>query len=297
MSIEATSTESVAVPSEAVSTPAPDPQAQVPEGEEGPADPWAAHAPPQNKPQSARERIMAREQARQQRAAEVPLVEQLRQEQARVAQLTQAQQHAETEFRRLLDAGDIDGALRVRGIDKSFADIQRQLLIAKGAMPQATDPRVDQIAQQLEYERQQRAQWEQQQQQQLQRQQAQQQWAEDTQAVQQELAGLSAPDAKAFSELPGVAESVLRVMVNNTSLTLEQAAYMVRQDYLQLAKAFSGWQFQPAPSTEQMPAMPQIPNGVPPRRGAVPLKAVPDTSPTFTRNERFKQILKLHGVR
>lgn len=257
------------------------------------ADPWEAELP---KPviRSAAERIAAKQAAAVERARFVPVEQQLQAERARVAQLTQTQAEAESKFKRLLDAGDIDGALEVKGFGKSFFELQRQMLQAKGALP-PPDPRYDKLSAELaEYKQKEAANARQQAEAQA-RAQAAAQWQADVAEVQAEVAQLPFAGAKEFAAAPGVNEAVTRALVDNPGLTTAQAAAIVRQDYLALYKALSTtFGAQPASQAESFPGsgVRATPTAIPVNGGAAP---VLDPPSNMSPDELFRELAKQHG--
>lgn len=208
-----------------------------------PADPWEAHKPKGPPIQSLRDRLLAKEGRQLEQTKAQQLEAQLQQHQQALQQNQWQQQQAERAYQEAMQRGDVDAALKARGIQQGFEEIQRQKLIQMGALQgQAQDPRVDQLlahVQQQEQLRQQQHQaWQRQQEQQRQ----QQEYQEHLAVAKTELLSLGLPDIAEFVELPGAVQSVFQTMVNNPNLTTAQAAALVRDDYLnQLGSPVSKW--------------------------------------------------------
>lgn len=216
----------------------------------------------QIKPQNIRERLAAK-QAREQAAAQTQsLQEQYNQLQSKLQEVTGAEQRAMNEFQAHLDKGDVEAALKVKGLPVSFEDLQRAKLKAMGAISDVPrDPRVDAMEARLKaYEEREAKQQEayRQRQAEMARQRERQ---EGIEAVKQELSSLSLPGAKELTTLQGFNEAVLELMMHNPNADLETAAAVARRDYFawyqQLKSAFepAGAQAaQPQRPTKQTPA-------------------------------------------
>lgn len=196
-----------------------------------PVDPWEVKAPPV-KISSARDRILAKQSAQQAAQQSQTLQAQFDQVQARLTEMTGAEQRAMAEFQANLDKGDVEGALKVKGLPVSFEDLQRAKLKAMGAISDTPkDPRVDAMEAELralkeEKQKQQDAIRQRQEQAAQQR-----EWQEGVAQVKAEIEALELPGAKHLTGLHGFNDSVLAIMMKNPEASIEQAAAVVRRDY------------------------------------------------------------------
>jgi hypothetical protein len=223
-----------------------------------PVDPWAPKIP-QVKPQSARERILAKQAAQQAAAQANTLQSQFEQLKAQHEQVTTQQQSANQKFEELMRAGQVNEALKVRGLSVSFEDLQREVLKARGAISDAPkDPRVDAMAKELE-----ELKAEKQRQQEMIRQRQEQQakakeWQDGITAVKTELAASQLPGAAALTEVAGFNDAVLSVMMRDPSIELESAAAIVRRDFeaffKQMLPVFQAQQAAAQPKTNTKPS-------------------------------------------
>jgi hypothetical protein len=236
---------------------------------------WDAHVP-KLQVRSAAERIAAKRATEAERAKMLPIQQQHQELQERYAQVTTSQHRADTEFQRLVDAGDIDGAFKVKGLSVTFDDLQRKMLVAAGALP-PPDPRYDALKRELETEREARTRLAQEAQARDAKQRDAQQWDQDVRDIRTELGALDLPGAASFAGAPGAAESVTR-LVAQQGLTLQQAAATVYQDYRtlyqELRQAFESDQ----PRIAETPSVRPLVNGEtsPPRSG-VQSETMPST--------------------
>ncbi len=210
--------------------------AQAAQGEQTQAteeqpDPWASKVPTV-KPQSARERILAKQAAQQAAQQANTLQSQFEALKAQHEQVTAAQQTANQKFEELMRAGQVNEALKVRGLSVSFEDLQREVLKARGAISDAPrDPRVDAMEAKL------RAYEEAELKRQEERTKAREQqarareWHDGLAAVKTELAASQLPGAAALTEVTGFNDMVLTIMMKDPNIELEQAAAIARRDF------------------------------------------------------------------
>lgn len=246
-------------------------------GETPPEDPWLKHIP-QAKPQSLADRLAqkaAREEAqRQAQTYESRLKELSEQNQG----LLTAQQQADAKFQQLIDANDVEGALKIKGVSLPFQELQRRELIRRGAITggDAKDPRVDAMAKELDALKQERAAAMQRQQQAQMRAQQQKELQEYEEIVSNELSSLSVPKAPEFAKAAGVPQAVLQVMMQDRSLTTEQAAAIVYRDYKALYDQLAPIYGAQAPAAPQQQAQqPDLRARLTAPRAAVPDGAAP----------------------
>lgn len=265
---------------------------QTPEQAEADADPWAPKLAPV-KIASARDRILAKQSAQQAAQQSQTLQAQFDQLQARLTEVTGAEQNAMAKFQEHLDKGDVEAALKVKGLPVSFEDLQRAKLKAMGALSDAPrDPRVDAMAEELralkeEKQKQQEAFRQRREQEAQQR-----EWQEGVAQVKAEIEALELPGAKALVNLHGFSDSVLAIMTKNPEASVEQAAALVRRDYqalwTNLQEAFGGG----ATPAQQQPAGKQtlaqsVASRAKPRQAAPnPLQNLPDDVPLKDRRAR-----------
>lgn len=213
-----------------------------------PVDPWEPKLP-QVKPQNMRERLAAAQAKREAAQQNSTLQAQFEQLQSRLTEVTGAEQRAMTEFQAHLDRGDVEGALKVKGLPVSFEDLQRAKLRSIGALSDAPkDPRVDAMEAKLrayEEAEQKRAETARQRQEQAAQQR---EWQEGVAQVKAEIEALELPGAKELTNLHGFNDSVLAIMMKNPEASVEQAAAVVRRDYHALFTNLSAVFGQPPPA-------------------------------------------------
>ncbi len=246
---------------------------------------------PKPKVHSASERIAAKLAAQREAAQRAPLEQQLAAERARFSQFTESQQRADAEYSRLIEAGDVDGALKVKGLSHGLQDLQRTMLRAKGALP-PPDPRFDSLKAELDALKTEKQAREAAENEARSRSQSQQQWQQDVAAVSSEIAALPLPGAAMFAKAPNVAEAVTRTLVNDPTLTVRQAAAMVYADYQaldnSLSQIFRG--ASPQAQVQSQPSILQRPTqAIPVNGGAAPNLGIPDDLPEKERWELIKQ--------
>ena len=268
-----------------------------------PADPWEAAKAEIPKPriQSAHDRIIAKQVAQLEAQKRAPLEQQLTQTQQQLQEYQAQQQLQASKFTELLNKGDIDGALKVRGLDVNFEQLQRKLLESQG-MLNPEHSRIAELERQLKErdDREQKAQaearqrWEQQQ--------RAEEWQQGVMSVKTDIAAQSLPGAKELAEAPGFAETVLRTMSENLGLTLPQATAMVRDRYFAMVQgiipAFAN-QLSSTPASAQPGRPPAGPPGMPGASNSQPAAAPPEAQQTPEQRRRaiIAQAVSLMGQR
>lgn len=275
-----------ALGTEATATQAP--AAAAPDAPAADVDPWEPKLP-QVKPQNMRERLAAAQAKREAAQQNSTLQAQFDQLQSRLTEVTTAEQRAMAEFQANLDKGDVEAALKVKGLPVSFEDLQRAKLKAMGAISDTPrDPRIDAMEKELkafkEAEAKRQEMFRQRQEQAaLQREQQ-----EALQQVQVEIEALELPGAKELTQVAGFKEAVLQLMMHNPDATIEQCAAVARRDYLayfdQLQKAFGG--SKPAPVQQQAPARQTPAQAIAARRAAPAPAPLGALSPNMSLKER-----------
>src|SRR6187549_885210 len=259
-----------------------------------PTDPWEPKIP-QVKPQSARERILAKQAAQQAAAQANTLQSQFEQLKGQYEQLTSGEQRANAQFSKLLEEGNVQEALKVKGLSVSFEELQRAELKRRGAISDVPrDPRVDALESKLKgYEE-----AEQKRQEMIRQRQEQQakakEWQDGIAAVKTELAASQLPGAAALTEVAGFNDAVLQVMMRDPNIELENAAAIVRRDFEAFFKQMLPV-FQAQQAAAQQPAR-QAPGAKSPadRVGAVRRAPTPQQAITgkLTPNELRAMALK-----
>lgn len=210
------------------------------EGAEGAKD-WPEPPKPKERVTSIADRFKKKantleEQLEQERLARAQL-------EAKLNDVTAKEQKANEEFTKLIEAGDIDGALKVRGLSTSFDDLQKRYLQQQGALPTVEDPKVAKLEIELQEfkrkEAEQRQAYEQRQEQ-ARKQQA---YLDATAQIKKEVAELDFPGAKELTEVTGFADLTLKVLASSQEeLTVAEAATISRgsfkEVYEQLHKVF-----------------------------------------------------------
>lgn len=277
------------------------PEASTPaEGEqsqEEASDPWEAKAP-KPKPKSITDRLAARREAEARAKTAAEYEARVAELEAERQRLTADQSRADAEFRRLIAAGKLDDALKVKGVSLTFQQLQEAELRRLGALKGGgADPRVDELRAELaalKSEREKSIERYRQQQAEAERQR---QFDEDRAAVVEELAGLGLPGADRFAKAPGVAETVLHMMAQDPQLTTEQAAASARQHFAALYTALHdvfGETAAPVTQRTQSPAAAAPGRTIAP--GAAPSSRVPDDLPAAEHYEEVKRQMRALGL-
>jgi hypothetical protein len=213
-----------------------------------PEDYWKQQmeALPKYEPKSKGERLAAKFAAERERLAAKPLEQQVQQYQQQLTQIETQQRTQAAEFTRLLESGDVDGALKVRGLGVDFETLQHKLLVAQGALA-PKDPHTAALEKRLaEFEGKERTRLEAQQREQTQQQQKA-EYENDVREIKSEIEAL--PGMKNLASMQGFPETVLRTMSMNPGLTFVQATGIVRQQYATLAQNLGG-AFNPSPAAQ-----------------------------------------------
>lgn len=270
------------------------PQGQAPADVTPDETTWLEQALPKPKPQSLAERLALKAQREEAAKQSQTYEAKLREMEAQTQTLVSQQQRADAEFQRLIDANDVEGALKIKGVSLPFQELQRRELIRRGALEGGgKDPRVDAMAKELESLKQERAQALQRQQQAQLRAQQQREQQEYERIVTEELSTLKVPRAQEFAKSAGVSQAVLQVMMQDRSLTTEQAAAIVYRDYQALYEQLNGvFGKQQAPAPQQQPPAQSLRERITAPRAAVPTGAAPATGvpPELKGREKFEWI-------
>jgi len=177
----------------------------------------------------------ARRQGQQQEQTETAKVRaELEAERARVAQYSQREQQSAQEFRRLYDAGNIDGALKVLGVPGTLGDLQRKLIEAKsGKQLGGRDPRVDEVQQLVNDLKAERAKEKEEFARYQQSRQEEQQAQADMAELSEEIKTLPYEGAEALLELPGFTDLVYDDMRKARGSLQTEAAVRSHRDAFQ----------------------------------------------------------------
>lgn len=245
---------------------------------------WADLEKPTPAKIAIRERLAQRQGQQQAQQTTQQLQAQLEAERARLAQLTTQQQHADAQFRELVQAGKVDEALKVKGVSATVGELSRALLQAKGGLPAGgKDPRVDQLEKQLQTfvsAEQQRIQQAQQAQAELERRQVEEQ---DIKDLTEEIAALPYEGAEALAQFPRFSEYVYQGVLQGRDT--EEVVRSMRDQYQKVfhdmykAALAGAFEFPPdvSPPVGAKPGKAGVRQVVPPRGGAkTPRAALPD---------------------
>jgi hypothetical protein len=252
------------------------------------------------RPQSARERLLARDAAQRERSAADAIRADAERTRRELDELRSTMTSRELAASKALESGNMDAWLKATGFQGSMVDLQRRYLEAQGAIPKP-DPKLSALEQRIaEYEAREAAERDRHQQYQLEQQQQ-----AELAAIQQDV--VSELEASRLGELVGLAGFVpelTRMLTDDPSLTTKQGAANLLQDYrehfLQLEKVAQvfGWSAARAASPEKIPTAAgarseRKPSSLPQSRSA-------DATPPPSRESRedfFKRVAAETGIR
>lgn len=220
-----------------------------------------------------RERLAQRQGQQQAEQTTQQLQAQLQAERQRLTQLTTQQQQADAQFRELVAAGEVDKALKVKGVSATVGELSRALLQAKGGLPAGgKDPRVDQMEKQLQAfvaAEQERISQAQKAQQELERRNIEEQ---DIKDLTEEIAALPYEGAEALAKFPRFTEYVYRGVLEgrDTEAVVTDMRAQYQQVFHDLYKAALAGAFE-FPADVELPAGAKKP---PTKPGKTPVRAV-----------------------